>query len=105
MFKYTTLQELLDQAFKFGYKPDNLFIHVENCEDDYLSGISYVQLMCEAPVSDTLYYEQVKKLFKEAKVATAQETMQQDVESLLGCKITAYTLNQLKSILDKYSEG
>lgn len=104
VFKYTTLQELLDQAFKFGYKLDNLFIHVENCEDDYLSGISYVQLMCKAPISDTLYYEQVKEHFKEAKIATAQEAMKQDVESLLGCKITAYTLNQLKNTLDKYSK-
>lgn len=104
VIKYTTLQELLDQASKLGYKSGNLFIHVENCEDDYVSGISYIQLMHKAPISDTLYYEQVKEHFREAEIAAVQAAVQQDVESLLGCKITAYTLNQLKSILDKHNK-
>lgn len=103
MVKYTTLQELLDQAFSLGYKPDNLYVHMEDCEDDYNSGVSYVQLMHKLPVSDLVYFHQIQQHFRDAKLATVQEAMKQDVESLLGCKITAYTLNQLKSTLDKHN--
>lgn len=100
---YTVQQQLIDQALELGYTADELSIHLEEGEYED-SGYLYIWVMHSSKATDIEYYYQILKLYKESKLQSEQEVMQQDVESLLGHKITAYTLNQLKNVLDNYNK-
>lgn len=96
-------QQLINQALELGFTEDELFIQVEEGVDE-CSGYIYAWVLFQEKVPDTRYYLQVLRLYSESKLQSEQEAMKQDVESLLGCKITPYTLNQLKNTLDKYNK-
>lgn len=97
-------QQLINQALELGFNEDKLFLQVEEGVDTD-SGYVYARVLSQEKLSDTQYFFQVLQLYNESKLQSEQEAMKQDVESLLGCKITAYTLNQLKNTLDKYNNG
>ena len=96
-------QQLINQALELCFAEDELFLQVEEGVDTD-SGYIYAWVLFQEKVPDTRYYFQVLQLYKESKLQSEQEAMKQEVESLLGCKITAYTLNQLKNTLDKYNK-
>lgn len=96
-------KQLINQALELGFNEDKLFLQVEEGVDE-TSGYVYAWVLFQEKVSDTRYYLQVLRLYSESKLQSEQEAMKQDVESLLGCKITTYTLNQLKNTLGKYSK-
>lgn len=96
-------QQLINQALELGFNEDKLFLQVEEGVDTD-SGYIYAWVLSQEKLSDTQYFFQVLQLYNESKLQSEQEAMKQDVESLLGCKITTYTLNQLKNTLDKYNK-
>ena len=96
-------QQLINQALELGFARDRLFVQVEEGADED-SGYIYAWVLFQEKVSDERYYFQVLQMYSESRLQTELEAMKQDVESLLGCKITAYTLNQLKNTLDKYKK-
>ena len=96
-------RHLIGRALELGFNEDELFLQAEEGADED-SGYTYAWVLFQEKVPDTLYYFQVLQLYSESKLQSEQEAMKQDVESLLGCKITPYTLNQLKNTLDKYNK-
>ena len=96
-------QQLINQALELGFNEDKLFLQVEECADE-TSGYVYAWVLFQEKVPDTRYCFQVLQLYSDSKLQSEQEAMKQDIESLLGCKITTHTLNQLKNTLDKYNK-
>lgn len=100
---HSVQQQLISQALSLGYTADNLSFHLEEGEYED-NGYLYVWVMYNTKTTDVDYYYQVLNLYKESKLQSEQEAMKQEVESLLGCKITTYTINQLKNTLGKYNK-
>lgn len=93
-------QHLIKQALELGYDEDRLFVQVEEADDED-RGYVCAWVMHQVKISTEQYYYNILNLYKESKLMQEKEIKQQQIETVLGHKVTPYTVTLLEQLFKK----